>query len=168
MTNPFELCQDALHAQGQLFAAIFKRFGMRAVMAAAMVVFLLGAFVTFHGVLWALFYTVLGLGALSSALCVLGFDLLGVLVFGFLMMRGRRPDRAEDQARMKRNAVMEDLRQSLAFSALTALLFGPLGRMLRDMIIRHVRNAFTKRHERAEEQPPIKQAPPKRGLFGRR
>lgn len=128
MSNPLELGQDILSKQAEIFGHCVRRHGLRVLFAVFALVFLGFAAISFHAVLWMAFLTFCKIGPLYSALCVMGVDLLFVLFFVLLAIQSRSPSVAEERIRFARDQKLHELRGSLALSAVTSLLFGPLGR----------------------------------------
>ncbi|GBR35468.1 MULTISPECIES: hypothetical protein [Gluconobacter] len=137
--KPIELGQDVLAAQGQILSRSAMRIGRRVAYGVVAAVFLMFAAISFHGFLWAFFIDVVGLGYVASALCVMGVDLLFVLIFGLLAARSI-PDPVAIEARIRRDRKLAQLKQSVAMAALTGVVFGPAGRFTFRRILDLVRN----------------------------
>ncbi|GBD57979.1 hypothetical protein [Gluconobacter wancherniae] len=141
MSNPLDLGQEALSAQGKIFARSATRIGRRIAYGAVAAVFLMFAAISFHGLLWAIGLDLLGLSYVASALCVLGLDLLIVIVFALLARRSI-PDPVEIEARIRRDRKLIELKQAVAISALTGLVFGPAGRFTGRKVTAIIKNIF--------------------------
>lgn len=137
--KPIELGQDVLSAQGQILSRSAMRIGRRVAYGIVAAIFLFFAAVSFHGFLWAFFIDVTGLSYVKSALCVIGVDLLFVVIFGLLAARSI-PDPVEIEARIRRDRKLIEFKQSLAMAALTGLVFGPAGRFTIARLFAIVRN----------------------------
>lgn len=137
--KPIELGQDVLSAQGQILSRSAMRIGRRVAYGIIAAVFLLFTALSFHGFLWAFFINVAGLSYVKSALCVIGVDLLFVVIFGLLAARSI-PDPIEIEARIRRDRKLIELKQAVAMTALTGLVFGPAGRFTIKRILGIVRN----------------------------
>ncbi|MFT8809413.1 hypothetical protein [Gluconobacter sp.] len=137
--KPIELGQDVLSAQGQILSRSAMRIGRRVAYGIIAAVFLLFTALSFHGFLWAFFINVAGLSYVKSALCVIGVDLLFVVIFGLLAARSI-PDPVEIEARIRRDRKLIELKQAVAMTALTGLVFGPAGRFTIKRILGIVRN----------------------------
>ncbi|GFE96250.1 MULTISPECIES: hypothetical protein [Gluconobacter] len=125
--KPIELGQEVLSAQGQILSRSAMRIGRRVACALVAVVFLLFAAISFHGFLWAFFISVAGLSYVKASLCVIGIDLFFVLIFAVLAAWSI-PDVVEIEARIRRDRKLVELKQSVAITAVTGLLLGPIGR----------------------------------------
>ncbi|MBS1104281.1 hypothetical protein JK202_14920 [Gluconobacter sp. Dm-62] len=137
--KPIELGQDVLSAQGQILSRSAMRIGRRVAYGIVAAVFLLFTAVSFHGFLWAFFVDVAGLSLVKAALCVIGVDLLFVVIFGLLAARSI-PDPVEIEARIRRDRKLAEFKQSVAMAALTGLVFGPAGRFTIKRLLGIVRN----------------------------
>lgn len=137
--KPIELGQDVLSAQGQILSRSALRIGRRVAYGIVAAVFLFFTAISFHGFLWAFFVDVVGLSYVKSALCVIGVDLLFVVIFGLLAARSI-PDPVEIEARIRRDRKVVEFKQSLAMAALTGLVFGPAGRFTISRLFAIVRN----------------------------
>lgn len=137
--KPIELGQDVLSAQGQILSRSALRIGRRVAYGIVAAVFLFFTAISFHGFLWAFFVDVAGLSYVKSALCVIGVDLLFVVIFGLLAARSI-PDPVEIEARIRRDRKLVEFKQSLAMAALTGLVFGPAGRFTISRLFAIVRN----------------------------
>ncbi|MXV43779.1 hypothetical protein GS501_01760 [Saccharibacter sp. 17.LH.SD] len=145
MSSPVEVGQEVLSAQGQIIAHCVKRHGIRVAFAVIALVFLLFAAISFHGVLWALFFAFCHFGIFYSALCVLGVDLLFVVLFIILAAISRRPGLAEERARIARDNKLHELKQSIALSALLNVVTGPMGRSAGGFFFKKARSAFSRK-----------------------
>lgn len=145
MSSPVEVGQEVLSAQGQIIGHCAKRYGLRAAFAIVALVFLGFAALSFHGVLWALFLTFCHLGPFYSALCVLGVDLLFVLIFVILASLSRKPGVAEEKARMERDRKVQELKQAFALSTVLGVLNGPVGRYAGGQAFKIVRSLFSRK-----------------------
>ncbi|MBF0865518.1 hypothetical protein HKD31_12825 [Gluconobacter sp. R71646] len=139
--KPIELGQDVLSAQGQILSRSAMRIGRRVAYGIVAAVFLFFTAISFHGFLWAFFIDVAELSYVKSALCVIGVDLLFVVIFGLLAARSI-PDPVEIEARIRRDRKFIEFKQSLAMAALTGLVFGPAGRFTIARLFAIVRNLF--------------------------
>ncbi|MCX5618007.1 hypothetical protein NQF86_04940 [Bombella sp. TMW 2.2543] len=145
MGGLLEIGQAVLAAQGKIFKACAKRHGLRVAFLIIAVVFLAFAAITLHGVLWAFFLDVCHLGALASAACVLGVDVLLAVIFLLLGLRAGRAGLAEAHARMERDRKLNELKQGFALSTVLSVASGPVGRYAGGQAWRLVRSAFTRR-----------------------
>lgn len=145
MSGPVEVGQEVVSAQGQIISHCVKRYGIRIAFAVAAMIFLVFAAISFHGVLWALFLTFCHLNAVYAALCVLGVDVLFVVLFIMLASLSRRPSLAEEKARMKRDRKLQELKHSLALSTALSVITGPVGRYAGGRAFKFVRSLFSRR-----------------------
>lgn len=122
-----ELGQDVLSEQGTVLSRTALRIARRAAFGIVALTFLLFFIISLHGLLWALCLDVAGLSAVKAALCVLGFDLLFIVIFGVLAAWSI-PDMVTIEARIRRDRKLMELKQAVALSTLTGLLLGPIGR----------------------------------------
>lgn len=125
--KPIELGQEVLSAQGRIFSRTALRLARRVAFASVALLFLFFAVITLHGLLWAFFVDVAGLSYVKSALCVLGVDLVFVVIFGVLAAWSI-PDMVTIEARIRRDRKLSELKQAVALSTLAGLLLGPIGR----------------------------------------
>lgn len=146
MSNPIEIGQEVLAAQGQILSYSARRYGLRAALVGGALLFMFFAAISLHAVLWALFLTVCGLAPIWASLCVLAFDLVGVLIFALFALNSRRPSMAEEKARIQREHCIQELKQSIAVTALVSLVCGPLGRFVGHRIFDMIRAFFTGNH----------------------
>lgn len=119
--KPIDLGQDVLSAQGQILARSATQIGRRVAYGVVAAVFLFFTTISFHGLLWAFFIDVAGLSYVKSGLCVVGLDLLFVVIFGLLATRSI-PDPVEIEARIRRDRKWIEFKQSLAMAALTGVV----------------------------------------------
>ncbi|GBR51267.1 hypothetical protein AA106555_0488 [Neokomagataea thailandica NBRC 106555] len=125
--KPLDLGQEVLSAQGQILSRTALRVARRAAFGVVALTFLFFFVIGLHGLLWALCLDVGGFSHVKAALCVLGFDLLFVVIFGALAAWSI-PDMVTIEARIRRDRKLNELKQAIALSTLTGLLIGPIGR----------------------------------------
>ena len=121
---------------GRLAAAAeatrWQRLGLRYAKRVAFLVvaalFGLFAMISAHVALWVLCYGPWNTGKVWASFIVLGVDVLFVAVF-VLLGRGKPPGSVEIEARMTRDQNLNAMKSALAFSAVTATVVGPAGRM---------------------------------------
>lgn len=145
MNGLLEIGQAVLAAQGKIFKECAKRHGLRVAFLIVAVVFLGFAAISLHGVFWAFFEQVCHFGPLASAACVLGVDVLLVVIFLLLALRAGHSSFAEERARMERDRKLHELKQSFAFSSLFSIASGPVGRYAGGQAWRIVKGAFARR-----------------------
>jgi len=135
----------ALEAQGTIFQRRAVRYGRQIAFLVIAALFGLASFVAVHGLLWAVFLQTCHMTFVGASASVLGVDVLLVLIFGFL---GRRslPGPTEIEARFVRDRHLEALKQSATMATMTtALLAGPLGRIVGRGLGGALRNIFFRR-----------------------
>lgn len=145
MNGLLEIGQAVLAAQGKIFKECAKRHGLRVAFLIVAVVFLGFAAISLHGVFWAFFEQVCHFGPLASAACVLGVDVLLVVIFLLLALRAGHSSFAEERARMERDRKLHELKQGFAFSSLFSIASGPVGRYAGGQAWRIVKGAFARR-----------------------
>jgi len=139
-----DLGQEALAAQGSVMKRQATRIARRIAYFVVAAIFGLFALVSAHGLLWAFALDVFHFNALGAATLVFGLDLLFVIIFGLLGMR-RLADPVEFEARVRRDRKFIELKQAIAISTLTGLMFGPVGRFTGRRMFGMLRNVFTRR-----------------------
>lgn len=139
-----ELGQETLEAQGQVMQRQALRIARRIAYGVIAAVFGLFALISLHGFMWAFALDVFHFSALGAAAVVLGIDVLLVIIFGLLAAR-HVPDVVEFEARVRRDRKFAEFKQALAFSTLTGILLGPLGRFAGKKAAGGLRNIFTRR-----------------------
>nr|WP_294917436.1 hypothetical protein [uncultured Neokomagataea sp.] len=125
--KPLELGQEVLSAQGTILSRTALRVARRAAFGIVALTFLFFFVIGLHGLLWALCLDVAGLSHVKAALCVLGFDLFFIILFGALAAWSI-PDMVTIEARIRRDRKLMELKQAVALSTLTGILLGPVGR----------------------------------------
>ncbi|EHH68122.1 hypothetical protein [Gluconobacter morbifer] len=142
--KPIDLGQEVLSAQGTVLARSATRIGRRVAYGVVAAVFLLFTALSFHGFLWAFFIDVTHLSYVKSALCVVGIDFFFVIVFGLLAARSIA-DPVEIEARIRRDRLFIEFKQSLAVTALLGLVAGPAGRFTGRKVTAILKSFFTPR-----------------------
>ncbi|BAK84109.1 hypothetical protein D3W54_06085 [Komagataeibacter medellinensis] len=122
-----ELGKTIIEGELTLRKLMAIRLGRQAAFLIVAAVFAFFAAITGHGLLWALCYQTFGFSALGAAATVFGFDVLIVLM-GLVMGRRSYMTPEEIRVRFAREHAMNELRQSLALSAVAATMAGPLTR----------------------------------------
>ena len=103
------------------------RLGRQAAFLVVAAIFAFFAVISGHGLLWAFCYQTMGFSALGSAAAVFGADLL-VVVMGLVMGRRSYMTPEEIRVRFAREHALNELRQTVALSAVATTVAGPLTR----------------------------------------
>ncbi len=123
-----EYGKAAASAEIQRWQRLGLRYGRRIAFLVIAAVFGFFALISAHVTLWVLCYGPWNTGKVWASFIVLGVDVLLGVVF-VLIGRGKQPSAAEIEARMTRDRNLAAMKNALAFSAVTATLTGPAGRM---------------------------------------
>ncbi len=117
-----DLAQAAVQAELLRLRRLARRQVMRAMFAMVALVFLLGVLVLAHVAAYIALQPYLT--PLQDSLALLAFDGVLVIIFGLLALRDV-PDPIEVEAKVLREQVLTEMKESLAIIALV----GPLGRL---------------------------------------
>lgn len=128
----------AAAAEAQRLQRVALRYGRRVAFLVVAGLFGLFALILFHVLLWAICYGPLNTGMVWASVIVLGIDFLFAGVFAMLG-RSNQPSIMEIEARMTRDRNLAAMKSAFAFSAVTATVVGPAGRLagrgILDMIL---------------------------------
>ncbi|MDI2112913.1 hypothetical protein [Commensalibacter nepenthis] len=97
--------------------------------------------ISIHAVLAALCWNIFHTGVLGTALIILVFDIVCMLLL-FLCAFKQRVSEEEIEAKIVRNYNLKELRNSLAVTALIGTLSGPLGGYLRGFFWQFIKKIF--------------------------
>ena len=122
-----ELGKTIIEGELTLRKLMAIRLGRQAAFLVVAAIFAFFAVISGHGLLWALCYQALGFSALGSAAAVFGFDVLIVLM-GLVMGRRSYMTPEEIRVRFAREHALNELRQTVALSAVATTVAGPLTR----------------------------------------
>ncbi len=118
-----ELGRTAAQAELLRFKRMLRRQAMRGVWGAVAAVFAVAVLAMIHVLAFVILEPLIT--PIWSAVVVLAFDLLMLVIFGLIAVNGK-PDRIEIQAREVRDLALLEMRESMAVSA----LLNPVGRVV--------------------------------------
>ena len=137
----------AAAAEVQRLQRVGLRYARRMAFLVVAALFGLFAFISAHVTLWVLCDGPWHTGKVWASWIVLGVDVLLAVVF-VLLGRSKQPSAAEVEARMTRDQNIGAMKSAMAFSAVSATVVGPAGRMagrgVRDLVLAR----FRRRRER--------------------
>ncbi len=118
----------AAAAEARRWQSIGLRYARRIAFLVVAALFGLFTLISAHVLLWVLCDGPWHTGKVWASVIVLAVDILLAAIF-VLLGRGKQPSITEIEARMVRDQNLASMKNALAFSAVTATVVGPAGRM---------------------------------------
>jgi len=123
-----EFGKVAAGAEAQRLQSMGLRIARRLAFLVVAALFGFFALISAHVTLWAICFGPLHTGPVWASVIVLGLDLLCAVIL-FMLGRSKQAGIAEVEARITRDRNLAAMKNAFAFSAVTATVVGPAGRM---------------------------------------